>query len=340
MLNKSTIALTLMLGCAVTTVAAAQDAGGAPTLRIIDVNATPWDTPRDGAGTRLKTKTLFKTSGHGRLVYYFFPPTWDDKLHPAGSPENSARPHYHEYHEWGYVLGGDYILHEPVSAFQRNPAVFRYVEGTWLSRQAFSLHSGDWATGGVRSQNPASMIILEEGEISSSLLPGGKLQSRSSKTRQVTVTTPTESEWASKGFTHPWIVHSGEQMEWEIDPKGNGRLLKWLSDDPVQGFRAQLVKVPPGWTPSTDEKKTYFDNAHRIRYMLYGDLRVVPFNERSVPGQPLSLNKDVIVHQPARSIWAYADGVVTEGGAVWLEVTYANGLALSKGPIEQAKVVR
>lgn len=308
-----------------------------PPLKIVDVNAAPWDP---ATSPRFKTKTLFRNENHGRFVYYFFPPTWDTKLYPPGSKENPMRTHYHAYHEWAYHLGGDYIIHEPATPFQRNPPVFRYPEGTWMSRPAYSLHSGDWATGGLRSQNPASMIILEEGEFTTEILPERQLKSRSSKTRQSTTTTVSEAEWAGKSYTHPYVIYTGSEMEWEADTEVPGRLVKWLSDDPEQGFRSQLIKIPPGWTPPAAGRRTYFESANRLRYMLYGDLRVLSFDATDKPGSVITLTKDQLVHQVPRSIWGYGEGAVTESGAVWLEVTYARGLSLSKGPIEQPKVVQ
>lgn len=315
-------------------------ANAAPALTIIDVNAMPWNPSAKGMAGRSRTKTVFQTENNGRVVYYYFPPTWDTELHPAGSPGNPARTHFHLHHEWGYVLFGDYILHEAVSPYQRNPSVFRYVEGTWLSRPAYSLHSGDWATGGFRSQNPSGMILLEEGDTSTTLLPDGKLRTGSSKTRQSSTSTASPTEWDKKIFPHPWIVNSGSQMEWETDSQVEGRLVKWLSDDPALGFRAQLVKVPPGWTPPANSRRTYFEKAHRIRYVLYGDMRVLSSDDPGTPDKVVTLGKDYFIYQPPHSVWAYGEGPVTESGAVWLEVTYAKGLALGGGPIEVPKTAR
>lgn len=320
-------------------IAQAQATAPVTELRIIDVDAAPWDTTLSGPASRLKTKTLFRTENYGRVVFYYFLPTWDTKLHPAGSAENPARAHLHQYHEWSYILGGDYVIHEGISPFQRNPAVVRYVEGMWMSRPAYSLHSGDWATGGLRSQNPASMLVMEEGEHSVTYLPNSKQSSRSSKTRQAIVTDTTPAELARKTYTYAYIVNSGADMEWEDEP-GTGRMVKWLSDDPEQGFRSQLIKVPPGWKPQADAAKTYFETANRVRYMLYGDLKIMSPSKAGAAPQLVTLKKDVLVHQPPGVVWAFADGSATDSGAVWLEVTYAKGLAKSTGPIEAIKIAR
>jgi hypothetical protein len=319
---------------------AADQTGQRPALVIKSLDAVPWDGPPRGFNVRAKTKTVMKTPEHGRVVYYYFPPTWDTVLHPAGSPGNPARTHYHTHHEWGYVLSGDYILNEAVSPFQRNPAVYRYVEGTWLSRPAQSLHSGDWATGGLRSQNPSGMILLEEGDTTVTLLADGKLETRSSDTKEVSVRDGNPDELRKMSFASPWLVDSGSAMEWETDTQTKGRMVKWLSEDPQQGFRAQLIKIPPGWTPPQGETKSYFKNAHRIRYVLYGDLNVWSFDNENASGKPEKVGRDYFIYQPAQSIWGFGPGPVTENGAVWLEVTYAKGLSVGGGPIEEPTYIR
>ena len=39
----------------------------------------------------------------------------------------------------------------------------------------------------------------------------------------------------------------------------------------ADGFRSQLIKIPPGWKAPEDAKKTYFANANRLRFMVSGD---------------------------------------------------------------------
>jgi glyoxylate utilization-related uncharacterized protein len=108
-----------------------------------------------------------------------------------------------------------------------------------------------------------------------------------------------------------------------------------LSDDPEGGFRAQLIKVPPGWSHPDGAQKSYFKNAHRLRYLLYGDLTIAQHADPDSAGEPRRLEKADFVYQPPRSLWAFDAGPVTENGAVWLEITYAKGLARSDGPIEK-----
>ena len=283
-------------------------------LQIVDVKAVPWDEPgRFGA----RTKTFFR-SGPGSFVYIQFLPTWDTELKPG-----RLGPHYHVFHEWAYMLGGDYVVHEPVSPYQRNPPLYRFIEGTWLDRPAYTIHNGSWATGGLRAQDPGTMILFEEGD-------GG-----------VVIIDPAnppaagEPDWREvQQYARPWIVHSGRDLEWEQDTEVAGRMLKWLSDHQKEGFVAQLIKIPPGWTAPDASKRTYFRNAGRMRYLIWGDLRVWQYDDAEAEGKAVKLRQDSYVHQPPRSIWGYGDGSVSDEGAVWLEVTYARGLAVGGGPIE------
>lgn len=308
---------------------------GWKTVEIVDVGSKPWDASAPYG----RTKDIMTTDKGGHFRYVLFPPTWDTTLRKAGTPGNVATPHYHRFHEWAYILAGDYVIYEPATPYQRNPVLYRYLEGTWLDRPAYTLHSGDWATGGVRSQNANVMIIFEEGNVSGAIAPEGKIRRGPSSATGEFLTD--EPDWRKVAFNHPWIVNSGSDMEWEKDAEIEGRMVKWLSDDPVQGFRAQLVKVPPGWTPPQNvAAKSYFKDANRIRYVLYGDLQVWTFKDSEDTGTPVQARKDFFIYQPARSIWGYGEGPVTDEGAVWLEVTYAKGLEVGGGAIEEATVIR
>lgn len=298
---------------------------GSTSLQIVNVNELPWNVNAPYG----RIKSVFR-AGSGNFKFIQFPPTWDTGLPAPGTPGNEVGPHYHVFHEWGYVLGGDYVIYEPVSPYQRNPVQYRYVEGTWLDRPGYTLHSGDWATGGIRSQNPSTLILFEEGDTGITILdPSG-----SSPPVLYGVPQPEVPDWRTIKFNHPLIIDSGSVLEWETDTQMAGRLVKWLSDDPVDGFRAQLVKIPPGWVNPAGTSKAYFENAHRIRYVLFGDMQVWSFDGPDSAGEATRVSENFFIYQPAGSIWGYGAGAVSEQGAVWLEVTYAKGLTVGGGPIE------
>ena len=49
----------------------------------------------------------------------------------------------------------------------------------------------------------------------------------------------------------------------------------------------------------------------------------------------INAKENTFIYQPPRSLWGYGAGEVTREGAVWLEVTYAKGLSVGGGPIEE-----
>jgi hypothetical protein len=318
--------VSLALAAVVATGYAADDEW--PALQIVNVNELPLDTsPRFAA----KSKTFFR-SEKGTFIHAVWSPTWSAKMPPAGAGMGS---HYHLWNEWAYMLEGDLVIQEPVSPYQSNGAMYRYIEGTWLDRPPYTLHGGGWVTGGLRAQNPVTLILFEEGDGSvNSVEPNGGGHFKPDFPEKPD---PYEPDWqAVEQFARPWIVHSGSDLEWEQDTELAGRLIKWLSDDLSGGFRAQLVKIPPGWTAPEGSKKSYFEHADRMRYMLHGEMLVLQFDGPEAEGTAVKVSKDYYIHQSPRSIWGHGDGPVTEEGAVWLEVTYARGLEHGGGPIENA----
>ncbi len=301
-----------------------------PPLLIVDVQELPWDQdPRFGG----QTKTFFKGPETGSFVYWHWAPSWDTTLHP--DPLGS---HYHLWNEWALSLDGDFVIQEPVSPYQQNGVLNRFTKGTWLDRPAFSLHGGSWATGGLRSQNAGALIIYEEGD--GSVITLGS-DGDHFKPDFPDKPVPYDPDWkAVKQFTRPWIVDSAVVLEWETDTEVPGRFVKWLSDDLAGGFRARLIKIPPGWTPPKGASRSYFRNASRMRYVLYGEMRVWSFDDPDSAGEAKTVTEDFFIYQPAGSIWGYGNGPVSDHGAVWLEVTYAKGLAHGGGPIEDPIKIR
>lgn len=300
-------------------------------LQIVDVNSHPWDTqPR----FRARTKSFFKGPNQSSLIYAHFPPRWD-----VDPPVDKLGPHYHLWHEWGYVLQGDLVIHEPVSPYQKNPVLYHFIEGTWLDRPAYTLHGGNWEIGGMRAQNDCVLLLFEEGDGSVVTLgPNGdhfKPDFPGSKPN------PYQPDWrAVKRFHHPWTVDSALDLEWETDTQVPGRFIKWLSDDQSQGFRAQLVKIPPGWAAPDSAEKHYFESAHRMRYVIYGDMIIWKFKNAGDEGTGVQVTANHFIHQPPRSLWGYGPGPVSTSGAVWLEITYAKGLSVGAGPIQEPKSVK
>ena len=71
--------------------------------------------------------------------------------------------------------------------------------------------------------------------------------------------------------------------------------------------------------------------------MLSGDLAV---GIQEQPGvsvvEKQTVYKDFFIHRPAKSLWVRAEGSLSIRGAMWLEVTYAEGAQKGNGPIGNA----
>lgn len=297
-------------------------------LQIIDVSAFPDDEqPRFYS----QSKSIFRGPGGASLIWARFNPMFDDS--PPGSPLGR---HYHHFHEWALVLEGDYVIHEPVSPQQRHGPLYQFVEGTWLDRPPYSLHGGTWAVGGMRSQRPCTLLIFEEGD--GSVVTIGPEGDHFFPDFPDDKPDPYRPDWESvQSFAHPWIVNSGSQLEWSPEEGVPGRWVKWLSDDPAKGFSARLVKASPGWSSADSRRAQWFERANRFIYVLWGDLKIQRFDEDGKPGEVETAGDDWFVHQPPRALLSHGGEAATDGGAIWLEVTYAEGITHGSGPIEAPK---
>lgn len=269
----------------------------------------------------------------GQLIHLEYLPTFTSRIPPAGRVA-----HYHEFWEWGYTLKGDSIMPEPVSPNQTNGMFYRKKEGGWLTRPPYSLHGGSWTTGSARNQLPYNLIIFEEGDghvINAA--PRGEPGTYRSRDDGPPPAGTVGDYRQVKQFTRPWLVDSINDLDWEDDLEVPGRFVKWLDDNLAMGFRSQLVKIPPGWTPPPEWKKTYFERANRLRYMVWGEMNVWRFKDPNDPGTPFRVSEDYFIYQPPGAIWGFGEGPVTERGAIWLEVTYADGLRHGDRPIEEVK---
>ena len=305
-------------------------------LQIVDLESFPWDEqPRYHA----RSKTIFNGGPNkGYLVWVIFNPTWNTEMPKGGG----LGAHYHPYWEWGFTLKGDSALTEPVSPDQKNGMFYRKKEGGWLTRPPNGLHGGGWATGGKRAQNPYHLLIFEEGD-GSVITVGPKADHFFPDWPDRKPDPYMPDNWLSvESWARPWLLDSVTDLEWEEDSRIAGRFVKWLDDDKANGFRSQLVKIPPGWTPPDGMKGSYFENANVMRYLVYGDLKVWLFDSADDDSpEAVNIKQDSFIYQPARSIWGYGAGSVSELGAIWLEVTYARGVSHSRGgPIEEPKMVK
>ena len=310
------VCIGLFLGAlALSNVKAGQSSSEFQPLRIIDVGAMDWDSSWAGLNGTSQGKLLY-SGGGSMMLLVSFNPGWD--------AVNKTR-HYHDFHEWGYVLEGDFLIYDFVGPEQVKGTKYTMRAGTWMSRPAFSIH-GNRPDAMLQQQvtPPSVQLVFAEGGKNYSLDPENKWYSDDWKQIQ---------EW-----THPLYQNSAlpESMEWEDAKDLQGAKVKLLSNDIAGGFRARIVYVPPGWSYSGSTAKSYYKKARRFIYLLSGDLTI----GSDVPGTATrTIRKDFFVEQAPMSIWQWADGSSTQAGSMWLEVTYAEGTRFGNGPIEPLRFI-
>ncbi len=299
-------------------------------LSIVDVEAFPDDEePRFHS----QSKSIWRGPGGASLIWARFKPRFDDM-----PPIDPLGPHYHLFHEWAMVLEGDFVIHEPVSPTQKHPAMYQFIEGTWLDRPAYTLHGGVWEIGGLRPQLPCTLIIFEEGD--GSVITVGPEGRHFKPDFPDSKPEPYDPDWQSvEQFPHPWIVHTAQQMEWERDAAEPGRWVKWLADDDKEGFRARMIKAPPAWKSEGSTTAVWHEQANRFLYVIWGDLNIQRYTADGKPGELVQAGEDWFVHQPPRAPMSHGAGAATDKGAIWLEVTYARGAKVGGGPIEAPKTL-
>jgi hypothetical protein len=288
-------------------------------LRIVDVNALEYGDAWNGLNGTSKAKLLYQNDSGAFMMYIDFDPGWD--------AVNKAR-HFHDFHEWGYVLSGDFMLYEFVNPMQQKGSLYPMRPGTWMSRPPFSIHGNrPDAMEHQKITTPSIQLAFIEGGKNYSLDPNNKWYSE---------------EWKNvKQFTQPRFQNTAttQLMEWEDAHDLPGASVKWLTDDAEDGFRSRLIYVPAGWSHPDGPTKTYFEKAQRLVYVLFGDLSISSATESGID-EVATVHKDYFVEQPPMSFWGWGEGPLTEKGAMWLEVTYADATTQrGVGPIEAQKTI-
>ena len=282
-------------------------------VRVVDSDRIPWR-----AGGLGGSKTLFedKESGSHLVILDI----------TIGSP--GALVHYHTFHEWAHWLSGDFTNNESTNPNEHMGPLQRYREGIFLDRPAYSLHGGERGREQfMQSQVGGSCLIMEEGEVAS-------------RTFSVEPTAPNYSP-ESKKVMHwavPRIIDTIGGMPWEPDPSVAGLQYKFLVDDPSRGFRAMLWFLPGGWNSSQGpqfSRAYYYKQAHQFNFVLNGDLKLQAYKTAQEKAEKIAVAKYFLVERPPMSIFGLTEGVATERGCVWLEVTYGKGVTVSDTAIEE-----
>ena len=284
-------------------------------MTFIDVNAMDWEEMWTGLKETSRGKKLYSNDQGAFMVYLEHDHGWDSL--------NKSR-HFHDFHEWGYVLNGNFLIYEFVNGEQQSGSLYNMKAGTWMSRPPFSIHGHRADAMKHQRVTPGAVqLAFSEGGKSYSLDPTNKWYSPSWK--------------EVPQFTHPHFQDTAtpQGMEWEDDANLPGASVKWLSDHGEGGFRAKLYYVPPGWQYTGKAKTTYFGKAQQFYYVLFGDLTVLSQESPNGPVKNTTVQKDFFINRPPKSLWTWGEGKLSSKGAMWLEVTYAQGARVGNGPIER-----
>jgi hypothetical protein len=279
-------------------------------LKIIDTDAMPWPKPEQEGGWEVKVLYENEKTGDHLIIIQV----------GIGAPGGTN--HYHTFHEWAYWLSGDFVNNEYTSPYQRTGPFQQFREGIFLDRPAYSLHGGE--EGRLDSQVGGTCLIMEEGGRSVGVIP--EEPGYNEEFKQV------------KQWSVPRIIDTLRDMPWEAHHEHGGVQVKYLVEDQERGFRATLWRLPRGWDRSQAPqfgRAAYYRQAHQFNFLLNGDLRIHTHATPDSRAKTIDLGKSFSVECPPMSIVGLADGVVSDGGCVWLQVTYAKGTSISNMPIEE-----
>ncbi len=286
-------------------------------IRVLDTEKMPIPSPVGALGWGRKVLFENKKTGDQLTILYV----------PPGAP--GAAVHYHTFHEWAYNIEGDFTNNESTSPDQHYGPLQRFREGNFLDRPPYSLHGGEKGRQEfMASQVGAIILIMEEGEVSGGTFtvePGQTGMKFNPDYRKI------------KTWTVPRIIDTIDKMPWEPHPTVPGLKVKHLVDDQGRGFRATMWFLPAKWDSSQSRefaRPYYYKQAYQFNFVIAGDLKVQAYRAPGEKAESYGLAKYFYLERPPMSIFGLADGVVSQGGGVWLEVTYAKGTSIPNIPIE------
>ena len=282
-------------------------------VKIIDTDSMPWPEADEGLGWNIKSLFHDQETGEHLIIIRV----------PIGGPGGTN--HYHDFHEWAYWLSGDFVNNEYASPYQRVGPFQQFREGIFLDRPAYSLHGGE--PGRLDSQVGGTCLIMEEGGKTIGVIPGDERYSDEFK--------------EVKQWTIPRIIDTLADLPWEADarnPENQGVLVKRLVDDQIRGFRATMWQIARGWESAQAPgfaRAYYYRKAHQFNFVLNGDMRIQTHAAPGTAAETIHLGKSYYVERAPLSIFGLADGVVSDEGCVWLEITYGQGTSIPNTPIEE-----
>lgn len=268
------------------------------------------------------TKNLYQApndGGHLRLLYV-----------PPGA--EGAYNHYHEFHEWAYNIAGDFTNNESTAPDQVSGPLQRFREGNFLSRPPFSLHGGEKGRmKHMASQIGATILMMEEGNVGAgSYTVDPAVRDNPPAPGQGMQYNPDYKK--IQYWSTPRIIDTLEKMPWQAVDGAPGLNVKYLIEDPSHGYRATMWFLEAGAKTPARFRPHYYKQAHQFNFVINGDLQIDAYSAPGRKAESFDLSKHFFVDRPPMSIFGLADGVASQRGVVWLEVTYAKGTRWTDTP--------
>lgn len=276
--------------------------------RILDTDAMPIEGPQGNIGWGVKTLFENPNGGHLRILYV-----------PPG--RKGAKVHYHEFHEWAWNIWGDFTNNESTMPDQVLGPLQRFVAGDFLSRPPYSLHGGEKDRQDfMQSQIGAVILIMEESDVGQGTWcvdpdcrAGDSRMSFNPDYKEI-------MHWST-----PRIIDTIDDMPWQPVKSSPGLNVKHLVADPSHGFRARMWFLEAGADTPESLTPHYYKQAHQFNWVIAGDLKLQTLGTPDSEEKSASLGQHYLWERPPMSISGLPEQGATQGGAVWLEVTYAKG---------------
>ncbi len=293
-------------------------------VRVLDTERMPVMGRSGASALGWGTKTLFQGPQGGTLRMLYVPPGAEGAL-----------VHYHTFHEWAYNIQGDFTNNE--STTPENYSILqRFREGNFLSRPPYSLHGGEkgrmkW----MASQIGAVILIMEESDVSGGSYTVQQWAQVQAQARAQGITLPNATGGGMqfnpdfrkvKHWSNPRILDTLEKMPWQPVEGSPGLNVKYLIDDPEHGYRATMWFLEAGAaTPERFSKPYFYKQALQMSFVIAGDLKINMASDPKQPPSTVQLGRHFYVERQPTAVFSLPAEKATQGGAVWLEVTYAKG---------------
>lgn len=281
------------------------------SIRVLDVERMPIERGQYG-NSGWGTRTLFTAAdGDGTLRILYVPPGAE-----------GAYNHYHEFHEWAYNIQGDFTNNESTTPNNVSGPLQRFREGNFLSRPPFSLHGGERGRmKHMASQIGAVIMIMEESSVA-----GGTFTVDPAVQKDPSLAKNYNPNFKDiKYWSTPRIIDTLDKMPWQPVEGVPGLSAKYLIDDPSHGYRATMWYLAAGAQTPDQLRPHYYKQAHQFNFVINGDLKIQAYSNATKKAETFQLDKHFFVERPPMSAFGVAPGVASNGGVVWLEVTYAKG---------------